>query len=318
MERLAQDVLPCLWPRVALRATHTHHHHYHNLKGNRVTTYKKERHGERHRSLPLLTEQRFHADPDSIEVRTEGKRPTTATVTGEAIVWHRSDRDATYKVFDGYGPSGSFRERILPGACDAILQRGDPVKLLLGHNSAGVPLASTDSGSMSLQSTNSGLAFTATLDLRSVTNHDVAIAVENKVLQGVSIGFQCGEDRWSGSEDDELREILSIKSMQECSLVCFPASPGTNAAVTDVRDQGVRFRRALSRAQRGQLTAGDIALLDVSNEKLTEGDIVERMRERLTLTRQAKIRGRMHDLLAEQERRTERSRKVRTKARRVV
>jgi hypothetical protein len=42
------------------------------------------------------------------------------------------------------------------------------------------------------------------------------------------------------------------------------------------------------------------------------------MRERLTLTRQAKIRGRMHDLLAEQERRAERSRKLRNKARRVI
>jgi HK97 family phage prohead protease len=269
----------------------------------------------RHRSIPLPVETRttLAFDPDSVQIK---KNSATGILRGTAIVYHRADRPAEYPIHDGYADD-PFIERMMPGCADGVVS--EDVHLILGHNTASIPMARTRSGTMTLESTDHGLQFRAEIDRSSQQGNDVLSAVSRGDLGGVSVGMIVRDDTWSlGENRQDIREISRV-DVREISIVAWPASPQTDVQVAE--RSAARFRRALTRAQRGQLTQEDFdALLGDKGKAKKEkfADVADRMRERqvrLTIGRQAALRNRVRDLLSEEERKNARSRQVRDKMR---
>jgi hypothetical protein len=87
-----------------------------------------------------------------------------------------------------------------------------------------------------------------------------------------------------------IRSIHEFRSLLDVSAVTYPASPTTTIGVNQSEARAHRV------AKGGQLSARRTLALLASGS----GDPVERVRARLTPTRQAVLRGRVRDLLADQ------------------
>jgi Escherichia/Staphylococcus phage prohead protease len=174
---------------------------------------------ERRRSLPLTPEIREFRT-DGVEIRHLGKTDE-AEIRGQPIVY-----DSAYEVSDYMG---TFRESVRPGAVSGVLARNADVRLLVGHDQSSIPLARTASGTLTLRDTPTALTFVARLDMRSQQSNDLVVAIERGDISGLSIGFLCGRDTWSG--DGEVRTIHEIRQLLEISCVAFPCSQSTSLEI---------------------------------------------------------------------------------------
>jgi hypothetical protein len=207
---------------------------------------------ERQRSLPLCPEVReFRAD--GVEIRHLGNTDE-AEIRGRPIVY-----DSGYEVFDAMG---SFREVVRPGSVSGVLTRNADVRLLVGHDQGSIPLARTSSGTLTLRDTPSALTFTARLDMRSQQSNDLVVAIERGDITGLSIGFLCGSDTWSG--DGEVRTITEIRELLEISCVAFPCSTATSLEVAQRMAMAVPVQ---SRARLRLAVADVIAGKELSREQ---------------------------------------------------
>jgi HK97 family phage prohead protease len=199
-----------------------------------------------------------------IEVRESGSCDTTQ-IRGYATVFHTATNPVEAVIHD---VAGSFRERVLPTAFDRVLREQQPTRLIVGHDTGAIPLARVGgSGTMRMQSDSHGLEFVADLSNRSTLARDVADAVRRQDLDGVSIGFALkpGDDRWSGPQDDEIREIVSVSKLFEISLTWCPAVEETSVAVQQQRmlqrlhalpnETQARIRRTLGKIPGDQAAA---------------------------------------------------------------
>jgi HK97 family phage prohead protease len=121
------------------------------------------------------------------------------------------------------------------------------VQFLIGHNTMGIPLARTRSGTMTLQADTTGLLVDApNLDGRSTQVQDLAVAMERGDMDEMSIGFIALMQQWS--PDWMERRITEISlNRGDVSVVCWAANP--NAA-------GASLTAALPVTAPGALAAG--------------------------------------------------------------
>jgi len=170
------------------------------------------------RALAHEQEHRAFASLDWVE-----RRDTDSTVTfrGYASVFNVD-----------YDVAGLFTERVDQRAFNATLRNERKIHLLANHG--GLPLASTQSGTLRLRSDDHGLAVLADLDLRSPYAQSVASAVERGDMDEMSFGFRAIEDRWS---DDYAQRTLLELQLLEVSVVPRGANPATSAGL-DIEDVG--------------------------------------------------------------------------------
>jgi HK97 family phage prohead protease len=235
---------------------------------------------QRHSALPPVTETRSLAiEPGSIEVK---KNSATGILRGYALVHYREDDPSTqYQISDSFSPYDRFTERMLIGCAQHVVTERQDVRMLVGHNSSGIPLARVGSGTLTLDSDGHGLAYRAEIDRTTQQGHDVIQAVSRSDLTGASVGMVVRADRWEDTGTEEIRSISKI-DLIEFSLVALPANGREDGAVIAERS-AVRIRRALARAQRGEkLTDADLSLLGkpVKVRKLSLDEAVEQARER--------------------------------------
>lgn len=176
----------------------------------------ERRRKDRHRAVPLMPEVR-HFRAEGLEVR-ENSKTNELLVSGEPIVYATD-----YTVTDALG---QFTERMAPGVAQDVLPKAD-VRFLFNHD--GLPLARTTSGTMSLQDSDSGLRFTASLDARQQLSNDLAIAIERGDVSQMSCGFIVAQDEWS--DDWEDRTIQRFAELLDVSAVTYPASPSTSIGI---------------------------------------------------------------------------------------
>lgn len=159
-----------------------------------------------------------------IETRANG----TQVLTGYAAVYNR------YSLPLREGGS-QFREIILPGAFDKILnrQRGKTdVVALLNHNSDLI-LGRTSSGTLELTSDDKGLRYTVTPPDTQV-GRDTLELVRRRDLKGSSFAFalEPGKgDRWTSDEQGSVREVREVSSLVDVSVVLTPAYPASSVTV---------------------------------------------------------------------------------------
>ena len=172
-------------------------------------------------------------------------------------------------VFDDPTDLGDFREVVAPGAFGDSLKRR-PVAMLVGHNDAGLPVASTASGTLTLREDRKGLWFAADLP-DSSAGRDLYESVRRGDTRGMSFGFSVRRDRWSAdSSGRTVRSLLEV-DLFEVSAVAFPAYPSTSVSIatpaTPPTTRGVKHPFGIQPADRWRWEAVQSRLLALEREK---------------------------------------------------
>ena len=120
---------------------------------------------------------------------------------------------------------GTFTETMRSGAFTSSL--ADDVRLLLNHH--GLPLARTKSGTLRLSEDTRGLHVSADLEPRMSFMSSLRHALERGDLDQMSFAFRCVRDEWD--ETYMVRDVYDV-ALRDVSIVTFPASASTTAAIT--------------------------------------------------------------------------------------
>jgi hypothetical protein len=145
------------------------------------------------------------------------------------------------RTLEGYAsiygaPSGTIREigrtfteTIQRGAFDASLAAGSDVKLYFQHDPS-MPLARTQSGTLTLRSDEKGLKFSAELPDTTLGN-DVRTMLQRGDLSGeMSFGFAVRADEWN---KEKTFRAVTRADLYEVSIVVDAAYPQTSSSLRD-------------------------------------------------------------------------------------
>lgn len=157
---------------------------------------------------------------DTDELFVESRADGGTFIVGYAAVWNRLSLDL-----------GGFRERILPGAFDAVLKRGKlDVKALFNHDSNMV-LGRSLSGTLELSSDDKGLRYVVS---PPETRADVVDLIRRRDVTGSSFAFTCkGKNCESFSTEggQTIREIREVSGLYDVGPVLTPAYPDSSVGV---------------------------------------------------------------------------------------
>ena len=161
--------------------------------------------------------------------------PTGLTLTGYAAT-----TNTWYEV-------GFFQEILVPGAFKRTLSEGPDVVLLLGHgrSGAGLPLARTTAGTLSLVEDDLGLRFTADLDPADPDSQTLVRKLQRGDLDGQSsFAFQATNDAWNA--DLTKRTVTAVGLHRgDVSIVTHGANDKTSAWIAEAAPRAaVTTRRA--------------------------------------------------------------------------
>jgi len=165
------------------------------------------------------------ARPAEFEFRAKpnGTGGTSYSFNGYAATFEQP-----FDMWDAWGDP--YQEVLGLTACSRTLANGADVQFLIGHDEAGIPLARTKSGTMSLYSDDHGLGVDVpSLDGRSPIVQALASAMERGDMDEMSIGFIATQQQWS--PDWMERRITEINlNRGDVSVVCWAANPAANGA----------------------------------------------------------------------------------------
>jgi HK97 family phage prohead protease len=156
------------------------------------------------------------ADELVVESRADGR----AAIVGYAAVYNRLSLDL-----------GGFKEEILPGAFDRILnKRKSDVVALFNHDS-NIVLGRSSSGTLELSSDDKGLRYVVT---PPVSRADVLELIQRRDVRGSSFAFTVdknGESFRTGEDGKAVRQIREVSGLYDVGPVLVPAYPSTSASV---------------------------------------------------------------------------------------
>ena len=131
----------------------------------------------------------------------------------------------------------NFREQIAPGAFTRALQSGDPVFLLVNHDLEGIPLASTQSGTLQLRQDKIGLYIEAELDPANPKAQELSSALKRGDMNKMSFAFTVQPD--GQTREDGLRTINEIDRLFEVSVVTLPAYSSTSVGMRSAEEENL-------------------------------------------------------------------------------
>jgi len=149
-----------------------------------------------------------------VELRMDDE--STIRVAGHAAVFNERANIA-----------GVFEERIAPGAFAEAIGRDDVVFLI---NHAGLPLARTRSGTLSLREDERGLYMETELDRDDPEVRSIAPKMKRGDLDKMSFAFMVEREEWDDTGEIPLRTIHQL-SLRDVSIVTYPAYDGTDIAL---------------------------------------------------------------------------------------
>jgi len=180
-------------------------------------------------SLPAPRSQEM----DMIEER-KSAIATADKVTFETEIRTIATTDGSLRIggyaaqFNQEATGLNFREMIAPGAFKRSLDSGQPVFLLINHDTDSLPLASTQSGTMMLSEDNVGLRMEATLDPNNPRAVELASALERGDVNKMSFAFTIAPG--GDSRKDGLRTLSDV-NLFEVSVVTWPAYDSTDVGM---------------------------------------------------------------------------------------
>ncbi|MDF2803064.1 MAG: phage prohead protease family protein [Anaerocolumna sp.] len=124
--------------------------------------------------------------------------------------------DSPTELFQG------FYEKIDRGAFDNTLKDGHNI-FLLYHHQWDKPLASTQTGTLTLSVDNVGLRFNATINDNLSYGKDAIELIKQRLISGCSFGFTCVREsnEYNANDDSILRTLLEVE-LYEGSILCIP------------------------------------------------------------------------------------------------
>jgi HK97 family phage prohead protease len=139
----------------------------------------------------------------------------------------------------------SFREVIAPGAFKRSLQSGEPVYLLVNHDTNGIPLASTTGGTLNLSEDEVGLRMEADLDPANPKAQELFSAISRGDIAKMSFAFTVNQ---GGSTREEGLRTLTDVNLFEVSAVTWPAYNDTALGLRteeDAEREALELRKRL-------------------------------------------------------------------------
>jgi uncharacterized protein len=163
------------------------------------------------------------------EIRLERRDDGRLQIVGMAPPWNRWSVDL-----------GGFKERFLPGAFDRWLERSpnDPrgradVVAKYNHEDSAV-LGRTTNGTLSLESTDSGLVYRAVPPEGTPTTAEVVPLIRDKYVTGSSFAFtvadSSGED-WDEDPSGNVKRTITKANLFDVSVVTHPAYPESSVGL---------------------------------------------------------------------------------------
>ena len=170
--------------------------------------------------VPERLSLQFGASGVEMRAKANGTGGTKFQFTGYAAVYGHP-----FEMWDFWGDE--FTEKVAAGAGARTLANGCDVPFLVGHNDAGIPMARTKSGTMTLGEDSHGLWVDAPgLDGSLEQIRQLASAVERGDMDEMSMAFMAVRQDWS--PDYMERTILEYDLHKgDVSVVVFGANDGT-------------------------------------------------------------------------------------------
>ena len=201
--------------------------------------------------LTVITALPSPRSEDSSMLETRKAMATAERITMTAEVRAVDTEDGSLKIggyaatFNAEATGLNFREVIAPGAFTRALASQDPVFLLVNHDMEGIPLASTQSGTLQLRQDKTGLYMEATLDPANPKAQELSSAVRRGDMDKMSFAFTVSPD--GQTKDAGLRTLTDIERLYEVSVVTLPAYDSTSVGMRSVEEQDLDLaKRKLS------------------------------------------------------------------------
>ena len=202
--------------------------------------------------MPIVARETDEVSPtiSEEEVMLEERKTMLATaerITMSAEVRAIDTEDGSMKIggyaatFNSEADGLSFREVIAPGAFTRALQSADPVFLLVNHDMEGIPLASTQSGTLQLRQDKTGLYMEAELDPANPKAQELTSALKRGDMNKMSFAFTVqpeGQTREGG-----LRTIEEIDRLFEVSVVTLPAYSSTTVGMRSAEEESLEVAK---------------------------------------------------------------------------
>jgi HK97 family phage prohead protease len=167
-------------------------------------------------------ERRDFAFEEESELIVESRADGRAAIIGYAAVYNRLSLDL-----------GGFREEIMPGAFDKVLnrQRGKGDVVALFNHDSNIVLGRSSSGTLELSSDDKGLKYVVT---PPVSRADVLELIQRRDVRGSSFAFTVepkNESFRTGEDGKAIRQIREVSGLYDVGPVLNPAYPSTSASV---------------------------------------------------------------------------------------
>ena len=178
---------------------------------------------ESDRSNPMegIIEKRDMPFEDEGELVIETRADGRPVIKGYAVVYNRLSVDL-----------GGFRERIMPGAFDAVLnrQRGRSDLVSYYNHNPDILLGRESSGTLEVFSDEKGIGYIVT---PPATRADIVELVQRRDVKGSSFTFSVDKGGEAFVTDETGRAIREVRAatIYELGPVVQPAYPSTSAAV---------------------------------------------------------------------------------------
>ena len=185
--------------------------------------------------LTVITALPAPRSEDSSMIEARKAMATAERITMVAEVRAVDTEDGSLKIggyaatFNSEATGLNFREVIAPGAFTRALASQDPVFLLVNHDMEGIPLASTQSGTLKLRQDTTGLYMEATLDPANPKAQELSSAVRRGDMDKMSFAFTVSPD--GQTKDAGLRTLTDIERLYEVSVVTLPAYDSTSVGM---------------------------------------------------------------------------------------
>jgi len=197
--------------------------------------------------LTVITALPSPRSEDSSMIEARKAMATAERITMTAEVRAVATDDGSMKIggyaatFNAEATGLNFREVIAPGAFTRALASQDPVFLLVNHDMEGIPLASTQSGTLSLRQDSTGLYMEATLDPANPKAQELSSAVRRGDMDKMSFAFTVSPD--GQTKDAGLRTLTDIERLYEVSVVTLPAYDSTSVGMRTAEEENLEIAK---------------------------------------------------------------------------
>jgi HK97 family phage prohead protease len=197
--------------------------------------------------LTVITALPAPRSEDSSMIEARKAMATAERITMTAEVRAVDTKDGSLKIggyaatFNAEATGLNFREVIAPGAFTRALASQDPVFLLVNHDMEGIPLASTQSGTLKLRQDNTGLYMEATLDPANPKAQELSSALRRGDMDKMSFAFTVSAD--GQTKDAGLRTLTDIERLYEVSVVTLPAYDSTSVGMRTAEEENLEIAK---------------------------------------------------------------------------